>query len=72
MLFMNVCNNIIDNKIKELNAIKSIFHRDFIDNERRFNKKDISNRIFEKHKLKYDSKIVKVKNKKRKLEEKIR
>jgi hypothetical protein len=67
---MNVSNNTIENKIKELNAIRAMFHRDFIEIERRFNKKEISDRIFEKHKRKYDSKIEKIKDKIRKLEEK--
>ena len=67
---MNVINNTIENKIKELNAIRAMFHRDFIEIERRFNKKEISDRIFEKHKRKYDSKIGKIKEKIRKFEEK--
>ena len=67
---MNVSNNTIENKIKELNAIRAMYHRDFIEIEKKFNRNEISNKTYEKHKRKYDSKIGKVENKFRKLENK--
>ena len=59
-----------ENEIKELNAIRAMYHRDFKEIEKRYNKKEISDKRFEKHKQKYDSRIEKIKGKIRKFEEK--
>jgi hypothetical protein len=58
----------IESEIKELNAIRAMHHRDFNEIEKRHNKKEISDKSFEKHKQKYDSRIEKIKGKLRKLE----
>ena len=60
----------IESEIKELNAIRAMHRRDFREIEKKFNKKEISDKNFEKHKRKYDSKIEKIRGKIRKLEEK--
>ena len=67
---MNISNNNIENDIKKLNAIKAMRHRDFNEIEKRYDRKEISNKNFEKHKRKYDSRIEKIKEKIRRLEEK--
>ena len=60
----------IESEIKELNAMRAMHHRDFNEIEKRYDRKEISDKIFEKHKRKYDSKIGKIKEKIRKFEEK--
>ena len=60
----------IESEIKELNAIRAMRHRDFKEFEKRYDRKEISDKSFEKHKQKYDSRIKKIKDKIRKLEEK--
>jgi len=60
----------IESEIKELNAIRAMRHRDFKEIEKRYNRKEISDKTYEKHKRKYDSRIEKIKDKIRKLEEK--
>ena len=60
----------IESEIKEFNAIRAMHHRDFKEIEKRYNKKEISDKNFEKQKRKYDSRIEKIKGKIRKLEEK--
>jgi len=60
----------IEKEIKELNAIRALHHRDFNEIEKRYNRKEISDKTFEKHKQKYDSRLEKIKSKIRKLEEK--
>jgi len=60
----------IESEIKELNAIRAMRHRDFNEIEKRYDRKEISDKSFEKHKQKYDSRIEKIKDKIRKLEEK--
>jgi archaellum component FlaC len=60
----------IESEIKELNAIRAMHHRDFKEFEKRYDRKEISDKSFEKHKQKYDSRIEKIKDKIRKLEEK--
>jgi len=60
----------IESEIKELNAIRAMRHRDFNEIEKRYDRKEISDKSFEKHKQKYDSRIKKIKDKIRKLEEK--
>ena len=60
----------IESEIKELNAFRAIHHRDFKEIEKRYNKKEISDKNFEKQKRKYASRIEKIKGKIRKLEEK--
>jgi hypothetical protein len=61
----------IESEIKELNAIRAMHQRDFREIEKKFNSKEISDKTFEKHKRKYDSRIEKIRGKIRKLEEKI-
>ena len=60
----------IESEIKELNAIRAMRHRDFNEIEKRYDRKEISDKSFEKHKQKYDSRLEKIKDKIRKLEEK--
>ena len=60
----------IESEIKELNALRARDHRDFNEIEKRYSRKEISDKSFEKHKQKYDSRIEKIKGKIRKLEEK--
>ncbi len=60
----------IDGKIKDLNAIRAMYQRDFNDLERKHREKKISDKDFEKHKGKYESKMEKIKFKIRELEEK--
>ena len=60
----------IESEIKELNAIRAMRHRDFKEFEKRYDRKEISDKSFEKHKQKYDSRLEKIKIKIRKLEEK--
>ena len=60
----------IESEIKELNAIRAMRHRDFKEFEKRYDRKEISDKSFEKHKQKYDSRVEKIKDKIRKLEEK--
>jgi hypothetical protein len=59
----------IGNEIKQLNSIRSIYHRDFKEIEKKYSRKEISEKIFEKQKIKYNSRIEKIKEKIRKLEE---
>jgi hypothetical protein len=58
----------IEREIKKLNAIRAIYNRDFKEIEKRYNKRIISIKNFEKQKRKYDSKLEKVKLKIRKIE----
>jgi hypothetical protein len=60
----------IESEIKKLNAIRAMFHRDFKEIEKKYNKKEIISKNFEKIKRKYESKSEKIKIKIRKLEEK--
>ena len=60
----------IESEIKELNAMRAMHQRDFREIEKKFNKKEISDKTFEKQKRKFDSKIEKIREKIRKLEEK--
>lgn len=59
-----------ESEIKELNAIRAMRHRDFKEIEKRYNRREISDKTYEKLKRKYDSRIEKIKEKIRKLEEK--
>ena len=59
----------IESEIKELNAIRAMRHRDFNEIEKRYDRKEISDKSFEKHRQKYDSRIEIIKDKIRKLEE---
>ena len=59
----------IESEIKELNALRARDHRDFNEIEKRYNRKEISDKTYEKQKRKYDSKIEKIKGKIRKLED---
>jgi hypothetical protein len=61
----------IEREIKELNAIRAMHYRNFKEFEKRLDKKEISDKIYEKQKRKYESRIEKIKEKIRKLEEKI-
>jgi len=60
----------IESEIKELNAKRAMHQRDFREIEKKFNKKEISDKSFEKHKRKFDTRINKIREKIRKLEEK--
>jgi chaperonin cofactor prefoldin len=62
----------IESEIKQLNSIRSIYNKNFKEIEKRYNNKEISDKTFDKHKRKYMSRIEKVKEKIRKLEEELR
>lgn len=59
-----------EKEIKQLNAIRAMHYRDFKEIEKRHDKKEISDKIYEKQKRKYEIRIEKIKEKIRKLEEK--
>lgn len=61
----------IESEIKKLNSIRSIYQRDLKEIEKRYKNREISDKTFDKQKRKYMSKIEKVKEKIRKLEEEI-
>jgi hypothetical protein len=63
-------NEKIESEIKKLNSIRAMYHRDFKDIEKRYQNREISDKNFEKYKSRYDSRIEKIKEKIRKLEEK--
>jgi ParB-like chromosome segregation protein Spo0J len=60
----------IESEIKELNAIRAKHQRNFKVIERKHRDREMSDKNFEKHKQKHDSKIGKIKVKLRELEEK--
>ena len=62
----------IENEIKELNAFRARYKRDFNEIEKRYYKKEISDKTFEKQKQKYESKMEKIRGKIRKLEEELK
>jgi chromosome segregation ATPase len=63
--------NKIENKIKDLNEIRAIYHRDLEEFERQYNEKEISTKQFEKHKIDYDKKREKIRKEIHILEEKL-
>ena len=60
----------IESEIKELNAVRAKHQRNFKEIERKHREREMSDKNFEKHKQKHDSKIEKIKVKLRELEEK--
>ena len=63
--------NKIEDKIKDLNATRAMYHRDLEEFERRYKKKEISKEELEKHKINYEEKREKIRNKIHGLEEKL-
>jgi chromosome segregation ATPase len=63
--------NKIENKIKDLNEIRAIYHRNLEEFERQYNEKKISTKHFEKHKIDYDKKREKIRKEIHILEEKL-
>ena len=61
----------IESEIKELNAIRAMYQRDFREIEKKFNNKELSDKNFKKHKRRFDSRFEKIREKIRKLEKKI-
>jgi len=61
----------IDDKIKDLNSIRAMYHRDFKENEIKHLEKKITDKAFEKHKKVYEKHVEKIKIKILKLERKI-
>jgi len=46
----------IEDKIKELNAIRAIYHKDYEEFEKQYKEKEISKEDLEKHKINYEKK----------------
>ena len=63
--------NKIESDIKELNAIRAMYKRDFNEIEKKYHVKKISDKTYNKQKHKFNIKIEKIKNKIRDLEKKI-
>ena len=61
----------IESEIKDLNAFRARYKRDFNEIERRYQKREISDKVYEKQKQKYELKKDKIKEKIRKLEEEV-
>ena len=61
----------IEYKIKDLNAIRAMYHRDLEEFEKKYKEKEISKEKFEKHKINYDKKREKIRKKIHSLEEKL-
>jgi len=63
--------NKIEDKIKDLNATRAMFHRDLEEFERKYKEEEISKEDLEKHKINYEKKREKIRNKIHSLEEKL-
>ena len=61
----------IEDKIKELNAVRAMYHRDFEEYEKKYDKHKISTKEFEKHKRKYEKQREDIREKIHKLEKKL-
>jgi chromosome segregation ATPase len=61
----------IEDKIKDLNEMRAVYHRDLEEFERRYKEKEISKEELEKHKINYEEKREKIRNKIHSLEEKL-
>ena len=61
----------IENKIKDLNEIRAMYHKDFVEFEDKYKEKEISKEELEKHKINYEQKREKIRNKIHSLEEKL-
>ena len=61
----------IQDEIKELNAIRAMYHREFELFEDRYHRNEISEKDLEKHKIKYEKKKEKIRVKIHKLEVKL-
>jgi hypothetical protein len=49
-----------EDAIKDLNAIRAVYHREFEKYEKQYKNKDISKKEFEKHKINYEKKREKI------------
>lgn len=61
----------IEDKIKDLNATRAMYHRDFEEFEKHYKEKKISKDEFDKHKNNFEKKREKIRKKIHKLEEKL-
>jgi hypothetical protein len=61
----------IQDEIKELNAIRAMYHREFELIEERYHRHEISEKDLEKHKIKYEKKKEKIRVKIHNLETKL-
>ena len=61
----------IEDEIKNLNAIRAMYHRDLEEFEKKYKDKEISKEDFEKHRINYDKKREKIRKKIHILEEKL-
>ena len=61
----------IEDKIKDLNEIRAIYHRDFDEIEQQFYEKKLSNKQYDKHKIHFEKKKEKLRKEIHKLEEKL-
>jgi len=61
----------IEDKIKGLNAIRAVYHRDLEEFEKQYKEKEILKEEFEKRKINYEKKREKIRKKIHTLEEKL-
>lgn len=61
----------IEDKIKDLNEIRAVYHRDLEEFERQYEEQEISKKKFEKHKINYEKKREKIRKEIHILEEKL-
>jgi septal ring factor EnvC (AmiA/AmiB activator) len=61
----------IEEKIKDLNAMRATYHRDFETFEKQYKNNEITKEQLEKHKIHYEKKRDKIKNKIQALEQKL-
>jgi len=61
----------IEDKIKDLNEIRAIYHRDLEGFENKYKEKEISKEKFEKNRINYEKKREKIRKKINKLERKL-
>ncbi len=61
----------IEDKIKDLNSMRAMYHRDFEEFEKKYNEKEIPKEQLEKHKIIYEKKREKIRIKIHRLEEKL-
>ena len=61
----------IENKIKDLNQMRAVYHRDLEGFEKKYKENEISKEELEKHKINYENKKQKIRIKINRLEEKL-
>ena len=61
----------IEDKIKDLNEMRAVYHRDLERFEKKYDENEISKEELEKHKINYENKKQKIRIKIHRLEEKL-